>query len=289
MTAAPDDRHRLPDPQPEKMENSTMSHRTYRSLAIGFATFLFTLSTAPDVRAQGYTEINQAVVDAAGGFPFTISASGLYRLTGNLTKTAADGTVSAIVIAASNVTLDLAGFTIGGPGSCARNATTGVVTCTGHVAGSGIQESGNDNVKIMNGTLRGFFNGISTSGTGVTVMNVVAVENAFAGISAIGDGSIVRFCAAFRNGTNGVTIQNHSQVRESDASMNDDYGISANQASAVVQNAVTGNRLGGMSLNPQTLFTQNFVLDNFGADPVTSGIDGGGNTCTNSAGVVVGC
>lgn len=268
-----------------------MSHRTNRSLALGLAGFLLplALALAPDARAQGYTEINQAVVDATGGFPYTISVPGYYRLTGNLTKTAADGTVSAIVIASSNVTLDLAGFTIAGPGTCTRNATTGVVTCTGHVAGSGIQESGNDNIKVLNGTLRGFFNGISAGGTGVTIMNVAAVENAFAGISSIGDGSVVKFCAAFRNGTNGVTIQNHGHVRETDASMNDDYGISANQASAVVENMVTGNRLGGMTLNPQSLFTGNFVLDNFGADPVTSGIDGGGNTCTNSAGVAVGC
>ena len=62
---------------------------------------------------DGVTLINQATVAAAGGFPYVISQPGSYKLSGNLVvpNTAA----YAMTITASNVTLDLNGFTI----SCA--------------------------------------------------------------------------------------------------------------------------------------------------------------------------
>jgi len=53
---------------------------------------------------DGTIEINQAKVLAQGGsFPYTIGASGSYRLTGNLTVPAGGG--FAIVVNASNVTI----------------------------------------------------------------------------------------------------------------------------------------------------------------------------------------
>ncbi|HTA42217.1 MAG TPA: hypothetical protein VK789_07210 [Bryobacteraceae bacterium] len=66
-------------------------------------------------RAQnGVVQINQATVAAGGnratnGFPYIINQPGSYQLTGNLTVPAG---VNGIGIAASNVTLDLNGFTI---------------------------------------------------------------------------------------------------------------------------------------------------------------------------------
>jgi hypothetical protein len=54
---------------------------------------------------------NVTPVDAPG-FPVTITQPGSYRLSGNLT---AGANVSGIEILASNVTLDLNGFTISGP------------------------------------------------------------------------------------------------------------------------------------------------------------------------------
>jgi len=59
--------------------------------------------------ADGQILINQATVMAAGGFPYTISQPGSYKLSGNLIDTALG---NGIVITASNVTLDLNGFAI---------------------------------------------------------------------------------------------------------------------------------------------------------------------------------
>ncbi len=261
-----------------------------RLIPVILAALAVALLTSSGALAQGYIEINQAIVDAGGGFPYQITTPGSYRLTGNLTKTGGDGSVSAIEIASSDVVLDLGGFTIAGPGICARNASTGAITCTGHVPGSGIQESGGQtNVEIRNGAVRGFFNGISTTAVSTTVELVTVYDNAFVGVSAIGDASRIENVTAVRNGTNGIVIQNNSAVQSCDASQNDDYGILANLASSVTFNNVMGNRLGGMSLNSQAVFTGNNVLDNFGPDPVFSGTDGGGNTCTNAIGTLVSC
>jgi hypothetical protein len=63
---------------------------------------------------DGQVLINQSTVMAAGGFPYTISQSGSYKLSGNLVVPAGS---AAIQISASYVTLDLNGFTvIGSPG-----------------------------------------------------------------------------------------------------------------------------------------------------------------------------
>lgn len=71
---------------------------------------------------DGVVLINQNTVIAAGEFPCHITQPGSYRLTGNLVVTsaniAADGK-AAIVIDADNVTLDLNGFAISGPNTCA--------------------------------------------------------------------------------------------------------------------------------------------------------------------------
>jgi len=60
---------------------------------------------------DGQVLINQSTVMSAGGFPYIISQPGSYKLTSNLIV---PNFVSGIQISASNVTLDLNGFTISG-------------------------------------------------------------------------------------------------------------------------------------------------------------------------------
>jgi hypothetical protein len=96
----------------------------------------------------------------APGFPATISQSGSYRLSGNLTVPNADTT--AIQIITDNVTLDLNGFTIKGPTVCTSTTISGPVTsCSPTGLGLGIIARGADslflldNITILNGTIRG--------------------------------------------------------------------------------------------------------------------------------------
>lgn len=100
---------------------------------------------------DGQVLINQATVNAAGGFPYKITQPGSYKLSGNLTLATSltpnyFGMDVGIVIAANNVTLDLGGFSI------TVNDTFG--TQLGHPF-YGIAESGSfTQVTIQNGMVR---------------------------------------------------------------------------------------------------------------------------------------
>ena len=125
---------------------------------------------------DGTIEINQAKVLAAGGFPYVVSASGSYRLTGNLTVPAS---INGINIFAANATVDLNGFSITGPGS-----TSGTPI--------GVNAGGVDST-VENGAVTGFGVGVKVGFYGI-VRNVHADENGD-GILA-GTGSIVENCTA---------------------------------------------------------------------------------------------
>ena len=99
--------------------------------------------------SQGVIEINQADVEAAGGFPYVITAPGSYILTGNLTVESSNR--GAIQIAADHVTLDLNGFVIQGPEDSEGDGVSSF--------DSGPNRFRED-VHVRNGTVRGFKSGI---------------------------------------------------------------------------------------------------------------------------------
>ena len=80
---------------------------------------------------DGVVLINQSTVMAAGGFPYTISQPGSYKLSGNLIIN--DPNKDVIVIAADRVSLDLGGFSILGPTDCSG----GLSPCNNNGTGSG--------------------------------------------------------------------------------------------------------------------------------------------------------
>ena len=101
--------------------------------------------------ADGVIEINQAIVEANGGFPYVISEPGSYNLTGNLTVP--DENTSAIEVQARYVTLDLNGFAIIGPAQC--TAENGSVTCSPQGTGTGVFASIGSLTVVRNGSVRG--------------------------------------------------------------------------------------------------------------------------------------
>lgn len=125
---------------------------------------------------DGTIEINQ-VKALVAGFPYVISASGSYRLTGNLTvsSTGAD----AIDVNASHVTIDLNGFSITGPGASS--------------SGSGIAGTPANDLTVENGAITGFQNGLSI-GTNSIVKSIHVDGNAngiVAGSDAVIEGNTV--------------------------------------------------------------------------------------------------
>lgn len=121
---------------------------------------------------DGVVLINQASVTGAGGFPFTISQPGSYKLSGNLVVPAG---ANGIIIVASNVTLDLAGFSITTPGTGGAPDTLGITT------GAALSTA----VTIKGGAIRGFTNPIEPlADTQFWQVEELVLEGALAGGSA---------------------------------------------------------------------------------------------------------
>jgi hypothetical protein len=99
---------------------------------------------------DGVIEINQAKVNAAGGFPYVISQAGSYRLTGNLTVP--DANTNGIDITVAGVSIDLNGFSIIGPNVCPTSGAMASCSATG--SGIGINDL-SPGVTVKNGQVRG--------------------------------------------------------------------------------------------------------------------------------------
>jgi len=108
--------------------------------------------------------------------PYTITASGYYYLTGNLTSTGSSG----ITVNADNVTIDLMGFALSGP---PNGGAEGITIKT-------------NNVEVRNGTVTGWYNGIyySNGGSLCRAIGVRAVGNRN-GIN-LGYDSLIKGCTA---------------------------------------------------------------------------------------------
>lgn len=153
--------------------------RTTRLLAIiGFSLALPSTSVAGD----GRIEINQAIVDAGGGFPFTISSPGSYVLTGELTVPT---NTDALVVTTPYVNLDLNGFSIVGPKTCVTdNCSVG----TGRAVSGGA--SAIERTTVRNGTIRGFGHNCISIGELSVVSDLLVTACGRIGI-AVGSGSVV--------------------------------------------------------------------------------------------------
>jgi hypothetical protein len=105
----------------------------------------------PAHAADGRIEINQARVQAEGGFPYVIRSRGSYVLTSDLDPGAA-GLNAGIRVEADDVFLDLNGFSIRGPHVCSQSG------CPVGV-GYGIEWQpllGGNRVTVVDGTIAGF-------------------------------------------------------------------------------------------------------------------------------------
>lgn len=148
-------------------------------------------------RADGRIEINQASVDAQGGFPLVIASPGSYVLTSDL-EVPAD--TQAIELATNDVHLDLNGFRISGPFTCSA-----IGCATGLVRGVGPRDSFGRRVTVTGGTIRGF------SGICLLVLQESYVSEMFVsqcgnvGIQA-SDGSLVRATRVSQTGREGIVL-----------------------------------------------------------------------------------
>jgi hypothetical protein len=212
--------------------------------------------------------------------PATITTSGSYYVTSNLTCTACAGGTNGITITSSDVTLDLSGFPLEGIAG----------------SGSGVIVSGSQtNLAIMNGTIGNWggtgldaggainsqFNRLRLSGNGVggliagqqgLVAECTAFNNTGVGINA-GTLTVVRHCTANFNTTAGFVALTKVQLTACLANHNTTSGINAGGGCAIVDCIVNGNTSTGIVAFGNCLIKNCIAVSNTGG-----GIQGGNDS-----------
>jgi hypothetical protein len=173
--------------------------------------------------------------------PVTITAQGLYCLTGNVATSQTTG--NAITINANNVTLDLNGWKVGGQGAGLGTQAYGIV-------------SNANNVTIKNGIVRGFYWGIDLTGNGAVVQDLLVDSNIYVGITADGLGALVEHNQVVNTGSDAIfaafaidaegqnaTINNNTVVGLTVQSGGYEYGILMYNSATAKNNMISNTAL----------------------------------------------
>jgi hypothetical protein len=192
-----------------------------------------------------------ARIPLSGPLPITISQPGSYYLTQSLSLATTDK--HGITISASNVTLDLNGYTLTGPDSGTR----------GGIASSGVQT----NIIVRNGTLTkwGSDGGVyleEVNGGGVEA--VVARENRGTGISSPTSATVSR-CGASGNISYGITGGAGSVIESCTANGNSLTGIVVGGGGVVRRCSSRNNTGGGILVQPSGVISDCSAQNNGGS------------------------
>lgn len=199
-----------------------MAKSANRSGALLAGALLVLLRPAAVGADDGVIEINAAKTRSGGvtasdtpGVPVTLDAPGSYRLTGNLTPSLAPPfqfiidpeNRTVIAITADDVTVDLNGFAITGPGI--------------QGTGDGIASSGRNTV-VLNGAIRG----VGRDGV------------------ALGEGARVESCVITGSGRHGISTGPHSRVSDCTVLDSSGFGLNLDSGSGFGGNVLAGNNGG---------------------------------------------
>jgi parallel beta-helix repeat protein len=207
---------------------------------------------------------------AISSLPMTITESGSYYLTENLTlsTTEQDG----ILVAVDNVTIDLNGFTLSGPGKAAGTSGAGIIgSSVGNIVvrngiirewrGNGIELSSSCNriaaVDLIAENNGGY--GVELGNTGI-VRNVISRENGECGIQ-VTERAIVENCTVTENGYHGIYIGNRTTVRNCSVFLNTYEGIVGFSNNIIKNNTIANNRQ-GINVSARNLITHNSSCSN---------------------------
>ncbi len=193
------------------------------------------------------------------GFPVTITLSGSYRLSGNLTVP--DANTSAIVVAGgvTGVTIDLNGFTISGPTVCGSFP----IVCSPVGSGIGVSAPlGARAVTVRNGTIVGMGrSAVQLESTLNTIDNITAISNGLVGIFA--NTATVTHNRATKNGFNGLLVGS-SVVMYNLAVQNGGAGIGG-ISNLIINNTLIANALVGVAAGDSAFSANQFSSNNGGA------------------------
>jgi len=186
-------------------------------------------SAPPAPTMKTLDEVEARTPIKASDLPLTISSSGSYYLAETINF--ATENTTGINITVGNVTIDLNGYSLIGPG-------TGT-------SGHGITASGSK-ITVINGSVSGWKgNGISLAGTSNKVMNITSTGNKGNGIS-VGSQSILADCESSENELDGITIGDNSIARYCITYGNWNRGIVTGGCTKVFNCVVRSNDNGGI-------------------------------------------
>ena len=204
-------------------------------------------------------EVEPRIPIQTADLPLTISEPNSYYLAEHINFTQSN--TPAITIDANDVTIDLNGFALTGPGQSVGTNSYGVFI------------SNQNNVEIRDGTIRSFgHSGIredAESGKGHRILRVRAVSNKYSGISLRGSGHQIKHCTGAYNGTNGIYVSADSLIISNNVHDNQGSGIQANYGSMVTGNAANNNQNHGITVD-----NGNTLVDNTTSNNVNEGIKG---------------
>ncbi|MBN1478330.1 right-handed parallel beta-helix repeat-containing protein, partial [Candidatus Sumerlaeota bacterium] len=191
--------------------------------------------------------------------PYTITEPGSYVVVANLTLTDLD--TDGITIDADDVTVDLNGHTLTGPGSAAGTSGNGIRAGDGGLVSR-------SRITVHGGTVTGFrqrgiwlfggrnvvrdmivhdngWDGINCESTAL-ISDCIVTQSGLAGISA-GAGSIISRCIAEVNGGSGISTGGSVIIVQNNCRQNTGFGIEASNA-LVAENTCVSNTAGTFSV-----------------------------------------
>jgi len=217
---------------------------------------LFTLLLAqPALAGEGVIEINEARVAAGGitpcdapGYPVSICDAGSYRLTSDLHFPSASS--NAIVVIASDVTIDLNGMTIRGDNTCSVGANGWVTSCAVEATLRAID--GGTRMTLRNGRIRGASASCVYADREAVIQDVVVAECGNAGIR-VGDRSRLSNVSALRTRYYGIQTSTGCVVREAVVASNSNSGLYLGIGSTAERVSATANGYAGIQMYSATL------------------------------------
>ncbi|RJF97300.1 right-handed parallel beta-helix repeat-containing protein [Noviherbaspirillum saxi] len=211
-----------------------MYHRMWKVLAARVAGAALTM---PVIALAG----GDFRADVEAKFLMVINEPGTYRLSDNLVV--ADAHTTAIEINADDVTIDLNGFSIHGPGSC----TQPPVSCSLVGTGNGIHALGREKVVVKNGGIYGMGNvGIYLKSNSSQVESVQVSGNGSGGIVMFG--GLIRNSVIEHNGGDGIAGVD-ILLQKSVISDNQQYGFKAYGDSSYADSTFGGNNNNGVQVD----------------------------------------
>jgi len=240
------------------------------------------LDSANNVASGNVLQQNTVPVDAVANnqldifiseLPYTISQPGMYRLSGTLSLATQD--VNGITITAENVTLDLNGQSLIGPGK------------TAGTTGSGIYIGGvnRHNFTIHNGIIRDWrLDGVNASEAhNVQIEALHCYNNGDDGMS-VGIQCLIKDNTCTYNGDMGIDAAG-GYISGNTCSNNGGSGISGNIGSTIINNTCNFNELAGILGSFNGIVSGNTCSGNtLDGIKVYSGSTTRGNTCSDNDG-----